>query len=208
MNAQRIRVLIVDDHTIVREGIVSLLRNEADIEVAGESGDGRDAIAKVAALRPDVVILDVALPGLNGLEVADQIRRDFRSVRVVMLTMYENEEYLRRAARYGVAGYVLKEAAGRDLVRAIREAHTEQTTLQLPPHLLQGETLDTLTPREREVLQLVAEGHTNKEIADILFVSVKTIETHRLNLMSKLDMHDRTELVKFAIRSGLVSPDA
>lgn len=207
MRQRPIRVLIVDDHTIVREGIVSLLRDEAEIEVVGESGEGRDALGKVAALRPDVVVLDVALPGLNGLEVASQIRRDYRGVKIVMLTMYENEEYLRRAARYGASGYVLKEAAGRDLVNAIRQAHAGESTIELPGHLLHGETLDTLTPREREVLQLVAEGHTNKEIADILFVSVKTVETHRLNLMNKLDMHDRTDLVKFAIRTGMVSPD-
>ncbi len=200
------RVLIVDDHTIVREGIVSLLRDQPDIQVVGESGEGRDALAKVEALSPDVVVLDVALPGLNGLEVACQIQRDHSQCKVVMLTMYENEEYVRRAARYGVSGYVLKEAAGRDLVSAIQMARAGECQLKVPEHA-GGQDADALTPREREVLQLVAEGNTNKEIADILFVSVKTVETHRMNLMSKLKMHDRTELVKYAIRTGLVSPN-
>ena len=206
MNERRTRVLIVDDHTIVREGIVSLLRDQPDIQVVGESGEGRDALAKVEALSPDVVVLDVALPGLNGLEVACQIQRDHSQCKVVMLTMYENEEYVRRAARYGVSGYVLKEAAGRDLVSAIQMARAGECQLKVPEHA-GGQDADALTPREREVLQLVAEGNTNKEIADILFVSVKTVETHRMNLMSKLKMHDRTELVKYAIRTGLVSPN-
>jgi len=206
MNERRTRVLIVDDHTIVREGIVSLLRDQPDIQVVGESGEGRDALAKVEALSPDVVVLDVALPGLNGLEVACQIQRDHSQCKVVMLTMYENEEYVRRAARYGVSGYVLKEAAGRDLVSAIQMARAGECQLKVPEHA-GDQDADALTPREREVLQLVAEGNTNKEIADILFVSVKTVETHRMNLMSKLKMHDRTELVKYAIRTGLVSPN-
>ena len=201
-----IRVLIVDDHTIVREGIVSLLRDEADIDVIGEAGDGREALRKVEELRPDIVVLDIALPGLNGLEALRTIRRDCPKARVVMLTMYDNEEYVRRASRFGASGYVLKDAAGRDLVGAIRRVMAGDNLLDDTPDAPEA-LQNNLTPRETEVLQLVAEGHTNREIAEMLCLSVKTVETHRGNLLSKLNMHDRTDLVKYAIRIGLVHPN-
>lgn len=212
----KIRVLLADDHTILREGIRALLDDQADIEVIGEAEDGQSTVKMVAKLKPDVVIMDIAMPLLNGLEATRQIQRDYPQVKVLILTMHENEEYIRQVLAAGALGYVLKDAAARDLLGAIRAVHQGEavlspaiTRLVIEDYLRWGDirpadTSNGLTPREREVLQLIAEGYTNKEIAEILSLSVKTIQSHRTNLMSKLDLHDRGELIKYAIQKKII----
>jgi DNA-binding NarL/FixJ family response regulator len=209
-----ITVLLADDHALVRSGIRSLLDGVAGIEVVGEAGDGHDALRLAAALRPDVLLLDIKLPSLNGLEVADRLAREQPGVKVVMLSMHDNEEYVLHALRAGAAGYLLKDATVPELEMAIRSVARGETYLSPPvsKHLV-GEYLrratgdgvpELLTPRQREVLQLVAEGHSTKEIAARLTLSVKTVETHRAQLMERLDIHDVAGLVRYALRVGLV----
>ena len=212
----RIRVLLADDHTILRDGIRALLVDQADIEVIGEAEDGLSTVKMVAKLKPDVVIMDIAMPMLNGLEATRQIQRDYPQVKVLILTMHENEEYIRQVLAAGALGYVLKDAAAQDLLGAIRAVHRGEavlspaiTRLVIEDYLRWGDirpadTSNGLTPREREILQLIAEGYTNKEIAEILSLSVKTIQSHRSNLMSKLDLHDRGELIKYAIQKKII----
>ena len=212
----KIRVLLADDHTILRDGIRALLDDQADIEVIGEAEDGLSTVKMVAKLKPDVVIMDIAMPMLNGLEATRQIQRDYPQVKVLILTMHENEEYIRQVLAAGALGYVLKDAAARDLLGAIRAVHQGEavlspaiTRLVIEDYLRWGDirpadTSNGLTPREREILQLIAEGYTNKEIAEILSLSVKTIQSHRSNLMSKLDLHDRGELIKYAIQKKII----
>ena len=212
----RIRVLLADDHTILRDGIRALLVDQADIEVIGEAEDGLSTVKMVGKLKPDVVIMDIAMPLLNGLEATRQIQRDYPQVKVLILTMHENEEYIRQVLAAGALGYVLKDAAAHDLLSAIRAVHQGEavlspaiTRLVIEDYLRWGDirpedTSNGLTPREREILQLIAEGYTNKEIAEILSLSVKTIQSHRSNLMSKLDLHDRGELIKYAIQKKII----
>ncbi len=212
-------VLLVDDHAMVREGLRLVLAAESDINVIGEAGDGREALELVERLKPDVVVMDIAMPNLNGLEATTQIRRRFPQVHVVILTMHENELYFNQIIKAGATGCVLKRSMGRELVTAIQAAaHGENyfsptvatKVLQHYQQLLQHPTPkadDTLTEREREILQLVAEGHTNREIAEMLTLSIKTVQAHRSNLMEKLDAHDRTDLVKYAIRVGMISAE-
>jgi two-component system response regulator NreC len=212
----KIRVLLADDHTILRDGIRALLDDQDDMEVIGEAEDGQSTVKMVAKLIPDVVVMDIAMPLLNGLEATRQIRRDYPQVKVLILTMHENEEYIRQVLAAGALGYVLKDAAARDLLGAIRAVHQGEavlspaiTRLVIEDYLRWGDirpedTTNGLTPREREVLQLIAEGYTNKEIAEILSLSVKTIQSHRTNLMSKLDLHDRGELIKYAIQKKII----
>lgn len=211
-----IRILLADDHRILREGICALIQDQADMQVIGESEDGLDTMKKVAQLNPDVVVMDIAMPLLNGLEATRQIRRDFPQVRVLILTMHENEEYIRQVLAAGALGYVLKDAAARDLLGAIRSVYQGEavlspaiTRLVIEDYLRWGDirpedTTDGLTPREREVLQLIAEGYTNKEIAEIMSLSVKTVQSHRTNLMNKLDLHDRGDLIKYAIQKKII----
>lgn len=213
----KIRVLICDDHTILREGIHLLLDAQPDIEVVGEAVDGRDAVEKTNALKPDVILMDIAMPSLNGLEATKLVLRDNPNVRVLVLTMYESDEYLSQMLEAGAAGYVLKKVAGSELVYAIRAVHQGEAFLypSITKRLVQdylrrvetGEERDSfngLTDREREVLQLVAESHTNKQIADLLHVSVRTVQNHRAHIMEKLGMHDRGELIKYAIQKGII----
>lgn len=212
----RIRVLLADDHTILRDGIRALLEDQADMEVVGEAEDGLATVKMVAKLKPDIVVMDIAMPLLNGLEATRQIQRDFPQVKVLILTMHENEEYIRQVLAAGALGYVLKDAAARDLLGAIRTVNQGEavlspaiTRLVIEDYLRWGDIRpedksNVLTPREREVLQLIAEGYTNKEIAEILSLSVKTIQSHRTNLMSKLDLHDRGELIKYAIQKKII----
>lgn len=212
----RIRVLLADDHTILRDGIRALLVDQADVEVIGEAEDGLSTVKMVGKLKPDVVIMDIAMPLLNGLEATRQIQRDYPQVKVLILTMHENEEYIRQVLAAGALGYVLKDAAAQDLLGAIRAVHRGEavlspaiTRLVIEDYLRWGDirpadTSNGLTPREREILQLIAEGYTNKEIAEILSLSVKTIQSHRSNLMSKLDLHDRGELIKYAIQKKII----
>jgi len=211
----KVRILLADDHTILREGIKVLLNRENDMEIVAEAEDGAQALEKVRAVKPDVVVMDISMPKIGGLEVTREITETFPDVKVVILTMHDNEEYLVQALKSGAKGYVLKEAAATDLAEAIRavvrgDAYLYPTVARklVDDYVNRVRTIktasDSLTPREREVLKLVAEGHTNKEIADYLGISVKTVENHRANLMRKLDLHDRTELARYAIKIGLV----
>ena len=213
-----IRVLLADDHTLVRAGIRSLLENMEGIEVIAEAGDGREALRLVRTHRPDVVLMDIAMPGLNGLEAAARIAKKFPNVRVIILSMHVNEEYVLQALRAGAAGYMVKGADAAELEIAIRAVARGETYLSpmVSKHVvtdyiqrISGETspLELLTPRQREVLQLIAEGYSTKKIARTLKISVKTVETHRMQLMERLDIHDIAGLVRYAIRIGLVKPD-
>jgi DNA-binding NarL/FixJ family response regulator len=213
----RIRVLIADDHTILREGIRLLLRSQPDIDVVGEASDGRDAYFKVEELRPDVVLMDIGMPVLNGLDATQQIRRTFPDTKVLILTQHDNDEYVYRILQAGASGYVLKRAAGAELVSAIRGVDHGNAFLYpsmakglLNDYLKRAEagqekaSYDGLTERERQILKMIADGCTNQQIADLLCLSVKTVQAHRGHLMEKLNMHDRTELVKYAIRKGII----
>ncbi|TKJ31282.1 MAG: DNA-binding response regulator [Chloroflexi bacterium B3_Chlor] len=214
----RIRVLLAEDHTIVRKGLRSLLDAEAGIEVVGEARDGRDAVRKVQLLSPDVVVMDIAMPGLNGLEGTRQIRKRFPEVKVLILTMHTDEEYVLQVLAAGASGYVVKQAAPRELVSAIQAVHQGDSFLSpsisrkvVEAYIRQAEAMAEedsyrrLTEREREVLQLIAEGHSTREISQLLYISVKTVETHRAHLMDKLDIHSIAELTQYAIRKGVIS---
>lgn len=213
-----LQVVLVEDHALVRAGIRSLLEKLPDLEVVAEAGDGRAALGLIAQHQPDVVLMDIKMAGLNGLEATARISRDHPGVRVVILSMYANEEYVIQALRAGASGYLLKDAGTAELEVAVRAAARGETYLSpaISRRMIQdylevvggeGGALEQLTPRQREVLQLVAEGHSVKEIAQILHVSVKTVETHRAQLMERLDIHDVAGLVRYAIRVGLVASD-
>jgi DNA-binding NarL/FixJ family response regulator len=208
----RIRVLIADDHAVLRDGVRALLDLSPDIEVVGEAADGQEAIERCRALDPDVALLDVAMPGLGGLEAALTIGRDNPRTRVVVLTQYADREYVTRFLKAGVAGYVLKRSAGAELVAAVRAAASGGLVLDPAvardaleaPEGVAGDPYDSLTPREKQVLKLVAEGKANKEIADTLGIGLRTAMSHREHLMAKLGAKGRTELIRFAIRRGVI----
>lgn len=215
----KIRLLLVDDHQIVRAGLRMLFQAEADLEIVGEAESGEEAVRAVAALKPQVVIMDVAMPGMNGIEATRRIREISPETAVLALTMHEDEQYFFEMINAGAAGYIPKRAAPDDLVSAIRVVHQGNVFLYASlarflvkdalersaadgngePHLL-----ETLTPREREILTCIAEGRTNREIAEALVISPKTVDRHRENIMAKLNLHNRAELVKFAIARGLI----
>ena len=212
-----IRVILADDHTLVRAGVRGLLQGLDGVAVVGEAEDGHEALRLASQLRPDVVLLDVGMPGLNGLEVAARLAVLDNSIRVLILSMHTAEEYVLRALRCGCAGYLLKRSAVSELEVAIRAVARGETYLspavskQVVDDYVSrtgGATdpLDALTPRQREVLQLVAEGHTSKEVAEQLGLSFKTVEAHRAQIMERLGLQDLTGLVRFAVRVGLVSP--
>lgn len=213
----KIKVLIVDDHAILREGIKALLSCYEDIEIVGEASDGAEAIKKVKELNPDVTLMDIAMPGLGGLESTLELRKIRPQTKIIVLTQYDNREYIYRFFKAGVSGYVLKKAMGTELLSAIRAVYNGGTFLYpsvatkvVEGYLQEGEQppavdpYEALTDREKQVLKLIAEGYTNKEMAELLYISVKTVMGHRTNIMEKLNIHNRTELVKFAIRHGLV----
>jgi two-component system response regulator NreC len=211
----KICVLLVDDHRILREGIRSILEGHEDIQVVGEAGDGRQAVSLVGELNPDVVLMDIAMPLLNGLEATRQIKRDHPEVKVLILSVHDEEEYIRQALSAGAMGYLLKYTSTSELLSAIRTVYQGEavlspaiTTLVIEDYLrwadIKQASSDKLTPREREVLQLIAEGYTNKEIAEILQISVKTVMAHRSNLMGKLDLHSRGDLIKYAIQKKII----
>ena len=215
------RVILVDDHQLVRAGLRALLQSFRDVDVLAECGDGHEALALVDRMQPDVLLLDVTLPGLNGLEVALRVPKVSPKTRVLILSMHAGAEYVGQALRAGVAGYLIKDSAVDELRVALDAIRVGRKYLSpaisqavLNGYLRTGDTpperaqLDVLTPRQREVLQLVAEGNGTREIAGRLHVSVKTVETHRSQLMERLSIHDVPGLVRFAIRVGLVSADA
>jgi DNA-binding NarL/FixJ family response regulator len=208
-----LKVLIADDHGIVRAGVKLLLDRQPDIEVVAEAEDGVEAVEKVIRHRPDVAVLDVSMPRMTGLQATHEIKQQAPGTQVLILSMHDDERYLFEALRAGAAGYVLKRAADQDLVDAVRAAgrgepfltaSAQQTLIR--DFLERGEQPGELTPREQEVVKLIAEAHTNKEIAEILHLSEKTVESHRGRVLQKLGMRDRVELVRYAIRQGLVEP--
>lgn len=212
-----ITVLLAEDHTIVRKGLLSLLQDETDIDVVGEAADGHEAVRLARQLQPDVVIMDITMPLLNGLEATRHIKRDRADTCIVVLTVHSTEEYIYQILKAGASGYIIKQAAPSELVMAIRSAYAGHTFLSpsvsgvVIQEYIEGaqqsevtDEYELLTDREREVLQLLAEGHSTRDIAELLVVSVKTIETHRANLMNKLDIHNLPDLTRFAIRKGVV----
>lgn len=214
----RVRVLLADDHHLVRTGMRALLQSLPDIEVVGETGDGREAVELARAQTPNIVLMDIAMPGLNGLDATARVVGEVPGTRVIILSMHANEEYVRQALIAGAAGYLLKNAAPEELGLAIQAVMRGETWLSPAISRLVVEEylgarggnagpLAQLTPRQREVLQLIAEGRTTKQIAGVLDVSVKTVETHRAQLMERLDIRDIAGLVRCAIRHGLVRID-
>ncbi len=217
-----IKVLLVDDHTIVRKGLRSLLEEEDDIKVVGEAEDGYDAIQKVAELESDVVIMDVGMPSLNGLEAVKLLKKENNDIRILILTMHDNEEYIIEALKSGACGYLVKKSAPKELTAAIRIANKGETYLspsistkvinrfirQTSEGIDKTPKNDLLTTRERETIHLIAEGKSNKEIADKLAISLKTVKNHRSNLMEKLDLHNTAEITQYAIRKGILILDS
>jgi len=213
------RVLLAEDHTIVRKGLRSLLDKETGIKVVGEAEDGREAIAKAEELHPDVVVMDIAMPELNGLEATRQIKKRFPDMKIIILTMHTNEEYVLQTLKAGASGYLVKKAAPAELISAINAINKGNSFLspsisrmvideyiRRSKKISEGEEgFEQLTVREREVLQLIAEGRKTREIAELLYISIKTVETHRAHIMDKLDIHSTAELTRYAIRKGIIS---
>jgi len=211
----RIRVVVADDHALLREGIRALLRQSDEVEVVGEAADGREAVEECRRLEPDVVLMDVAMPGLGGLEATLAIVKEQPAVKVLVLTQYDDREYVARFLKAGASGYVLKKAAGSELVSAIRAVW--RGGLVLDPSIARelveagrpvadaaGDPYERLTDREKQVLKLVAEGNSSKDVAQLLGISVKTAMSHRERVMEKLALHNRTDLIRFALRRGVI----
>ncbi len=216
-DGRRTRVLLADDHALVRSGLQALLSAMPDIEVVGVAGDGREALAAAERLQPDIVLMDISMPGLNGIDATRQVAARAPRARVVVLSVHANEEYVAQALDAGASGYVLKGSETHELAEAVRtvarggtfltrampravvEAYLHRVTRRVPAPVL--------TPRQREILQLIAEGHTSKEAAALLGVSVKTVETHRADIMRRIGASDITALVRYAIRERLITPD-
>ncbi|MCC7162979.1 MAG: response regulator transcription factor [Anaerolineae bacterium] len=211
------RLLLVDDHEIVRAGLRMLLESQADIEIVGECENGRDAVRRALELRPDVILMDVSLPDIPGYDATRAVKKEMPNVIVLALTMHESDEYFFEMLNAGASGYVPKKAAPTELVSAIRVVHAGGVYLYpslakslVKDYLTRAEqdndhaAFDGLTERERQVLKLIADGRSNQEVADELVISIKTVERHRANILAKLGLHSRTELVKYAIRKGLI----
>lgn len=214
------RIVVADDHTLIRRGIVGLLNAQPDMEVVGEASNGREALDSAVRLSPDVVLMDIGMPGTNGLEATREIRKQVPAAQVLILTVHDREDYLFQALRAGASGYILKGADVQDLLTAVRSVKIGQIYLYptvtkklLADYLRRAETgedrasFDGLTEREREVLQLIAGGKTTPEIAQDLHLSPHTVQTHREHIMEKLNLHRKADLIKYAIRSGLVDSD-
>ncbi len=213
------RILLADDHHVVRQGLRALLQSEPHFELVGEAGDGLEAVRLAERLKPDVLITDVMMPGLNGLEVARQVSKSLPRTRIIILSMYTNDAYVFEALKNGALGYVLKDSQAADLIQAVREVAAGRRYLSPPLseralelYMRQVESVpedpyELLTDREREVLQLVAEGRTSAEIAERLFISPRTAEGHRANLMRKLNLQTQADLIRFAVKRGIVPLD-
>ena len=214
---EKIRVLVVDDHAIMRDGIRAMLSVVDDVDVIGEAADGKQAVERVQEMEPDVVVMDIAMPDMDGIEATRRIQKKSPRVRLLILTQHDNKEYILSAIKAGASGYVPKRALGSDLVTAIRAVHKGQSFLYpsaaralIDDYRWQTEgkdPYDSLTPREREVLKMIADGYTSRAIAEKLIVSLKTVLGHRTKIMGKLDLHNRTELIKYAMRKGLTTVD-
>lgn len=210
-----ITVFIVDDHTMVREGLAALVGKNPNMQVVGQCGDGLSAIEAVSAVKPKVVLLDITMPGLNGLDICRELSRKVEGMAILMLTMHDDEQFIAKSLENGASGYLLKEAAAGQLTDAIETVARGEVFLGpgIPSRVIhqigkrESDPYETLTARERQVLQQIAEGKTNRQVAEQLQVAIKTVDTHRSRLMRKLNIHDQTSLVKFALRKGVVSLD-
>lgn len=219
---EKIKVLLADDHTVVRQGLRVLLEAEPDIAVVGEAGNGREAVQMTKKLLPDVVVMDIAMPGLNGLEATRQIVREVPSAKLLVLSSYNDDEYVHQVTGAGATGYLLKQTAATDLIKAVREARrgnaffspviSKRLVERYREAVLSGTPMkkqtDLLTSREAEVLQLIAEGRANKQIAAELCISIKTVEKHRQQVMNKLNIHDIAGLTRYAIAKGVIESSA
>lgn len=214
----KIKILIVDDHAILREGVRALLKVHDDLEVVGEAADGQQALDEEARLGPDVILMDISMPGLGGIEATLELKKRGSRARILILSQYEDREYVRRLLKAGVSGFVLKKSAGSELANAIRAVY--RGGLVLDPEVARtamqeagpdgpgdADPYESLTDREKQVLKLVAEGRSNKEVASLLGITVKTAMSHREHVMEKLRVHNRTELVRFAIKQGVIRVD-
>ncbi|MBI4201281.1 MAG: response regulator transcription factor [Chloroflexi bacterium] len=213
MNGSKITILIVDDHNVVRQGLRALLEAEPDLAIVGEASQGQEALAKCHELQPDLLLTDISMPGLNGLEVAKAVHEESPNIKVILLTMHDEHEYFFQGLAAGASGYVVKGASADELLTAIRAVHGGGTYLQpsLATELVndylrtkKAAAYDGLTPREAEILRLIAEGLANKQIAERLVISVTTVQTHRSHLMEKLNLHSQADLFKYAVRKGLL----
>jgi DNA-binding NarL/FixJ family response regulator len=225
IKTETIKVLLADDHALVRGGIISLLQRLSGIQVIAEAGEGYETLRLIRENKPDIVLLDISMPGLNGLEITDQVTKEFPETRIIILSMHMNEEYVLQAIRVGAAGYLLKNSGIEELELAIKSVARGEMYLSPPVSRqvimdyikrlnskaghkkLKSELYEVLTPRQREILQLIAEGFTTKEIANKLRVSIKTVDTHRTQLMERLNIHDIAGLVRYAIRTGILIND-
>ncbi len=215
----RTRILIADDHALVREGIIAMLKLYDDVEVVGEAADGKEAIDKAEKLRPDLVLMDIAMPGLGGLEATLELKKSQPELKVLVLSQYDDREYVSRFLKAGVSGYILKRALGNDLIVAIRAIMKGESYLypSITSSVINGyldkdtpeieDPYEKLTDREHQVLKLIADGQSHKEIAHTLGISAKTVIAHQTNLSEKLDIHSRANLIKFAIRKGIIKID-
>jgi len=221
MDKNKIKVVIVDDHAILREGMKALLALSEHIEVVGGAANGKEALDLVAQLHPDVVLMDIAMPLMDGIESTRRLTKMFPGVKVIVLSQHDNREYILSVIKAGASGYLLKKAVTADIISGIQAVYDGgfyfypsitktviEDYLEKDKEKPTEDTYDRLSDREREVLKLIVEGHSSNEIAQMLFISVKTVLRHRTSIMEKLDIHNRTELVKYAIRKGIISADA
>ena len=215
-----IRILIADDHTIVRQGLARLLEDQPGFKVVGEAVDGREAIEKAMTLNPDVIVLDIGMPLLNGIEAARRIRKQLPKAKILILSMYSHEHYIHELLEAGISGYLLKESSGRDIIKAIQAAMKGETFLSpsiskvlvdsylsLRKSSPKEERFNQLSNREREIFQMIAEGHSTKAISDLLCVSLSTVKTHRRKIMEKLEVSGTAQLIHLGVSLGLVEPD-
>ena len=215
---RKLRLLLGDDHTLMRQGLKKILEERPEWEVVAEVGDGREAIKKAIALKPDVAIIDIGMPLLNGIDATQQIVRKVPETRVLMLSMHSDEGYVTRALQAGATGYMLKDSAGKDLLKGVESVANGQAffspaiaRLMLDDYVRRvagsgvADRYETLSEREREIFQLIAEARTNKEVAELLEISPATVETHRARILQKLDIHNTAELVLYAVRRGVIS---